>query len=159
MSKSLYVAFYGDNAVYGASDSPHCWKGSEVENDPDFAIVLYHNVPPVLAAALEAQGTSAQEFSDGYKAQNALASLDLESEEIWANDPADYVYCEACGRSTEKETWKWDKGCACGYSDPALAPVRCPECGEKHDQDVWQENKGCDWCGYTLPTPEEAKGN
>lgn len=74
----INVVIYGDGAVYGASDHPNSgsaygsyWVGLRLEHEK-FEIWRY-SVPSKLADALKVQGTSDQEFSDGYTAMSALA--------------------------------------------------------------------------------------
>jgi hypothetical protein len=73
----LVVAYIGDGYLYGASSSsyasdPSYWRQLQLDREP-FALHYAHRVPKKLAEELEAQGTSEQQFSDGYDAANAAA--------------------------------------------------------------------------------------
>lgn len=144
--KTIYVAFYGEGAVYGADESesaasPSFW--GELQDEPDFAIIKYR-VPNRLARRLLDHGTSAQYYSDGYEAARPLDLYD--SVVIWENDPADYAECPECNRSASTEDWAWCGGCPhCGCADPKLVAY-CKECEDKFkpeelsERGAWQVN-------------------
>ncbi len=72
----LVIAYYGDHALFGATrrggSNPRYWIGLRLEHEPH-SLYWARGVPEKLAAELEAQGTSDQEFSDGYTAARAAA--------------------------------------------------------------------------------------
>jgi hypothetical protein len=78
MLKHMVFAVIGDGYLYGAApDAPGCgkatgsyWQGLRLEGE-SFAL-YFAAVPEALARACEAQGTSEQEFADGYEAWHAV---------------------------------------------------------------------------------------
>ena len=71
----MWAALYGDGALYGASDDSQArnkryWDFS-VSDDETFTIVELERVPDEIAANLIVQGSSAQEYDDGYTAMDA----------------------------------------------------------------------------------------
>ena len=71
-TRDLVAAYLGDGYLYGASGDPgaadpHYWLALRLEGEP-YSLYRLHGVPFGLATKLEMQGTSEQEFEDGYVA-------------------------------------------------------------------------------------------
>jgi len=72
---TMVALYIGDAYLAGASTSVDAdtiayWP-EEMWRDGEWELAWLHDVPPDLAAKLEAQGTGDQEFNDGHDAQNA----------------------------------------------------------------------------------------
>lgn len=99
---NLYCALLDEGTnLYGATTDPqgrdpHYWANLRFEGTP-FEI-WETSVPAKDAAQFEAQGTSEQEFSDGYEAMNALNEINSIGYTVWQDpgrseedeDPEDY---------------------------------------------------------------------
>lgn len=77
-TKTLFAAYISDgDYLYGAEESPYAahvqyWTSLRLERE-SFVIFELNDVPEDVASALVLQGTSSQEYSDGYVARNAAA--------------------------------------------------------------------------------------
>jgi len=101
-TKTLYAALIGDGYLYGATEDSlgssatnSYWMGLRLDREP-FEIFKLSRVPEDLAEKLIVQGTSDQEFSDGYDATRAAAPyMSKKRLDYWQPDEDDDADADA----------------------------------------------------------------
>jgi hypothetical protein len=163
----MVVAVIADGYVYGATETassdtaedPRYWLQLRLDREP-YALFMA-TVPSDLADKLEVQGTSDQEFSDGYEAMRAVAPyMDsepfYESPEEWANDREELeeattaTHAYVLLREIGKKRWLYLDGKG-GEAATRVRAARYPiEKAHEIAQDIMDDNPGT-WEAKVLP--------